>query len=455
MKNTGMIKILIVDDDTAHRLMLKATLLSDGYHVFEAENGEVAVQIVKEEFFDLIMLDLKMPKMGGIEALKHIKKISPGIPILIMTAYASVQTAVEALKLGAFDYLIKPLDLDEVKLTLIKTLDYHKLKTENRSLKKRLSIEFGFSKIIGNSKKMHELFEVLALAAPSDTTMLILGESGTGKELIANAIHQNSTRVNKPFIKVNCAALSDNLLESELFGHEKGAFTGAYARRLGRFEQAHGGTLFLDEIGDMSPITQTKILRVLQEGEFERVGGEKTIKIDVRIIAATNKNLEEEVKNNNFRLDLFYRLSVVPVYVPSLRDRKEDIPLLAEHFIQKYAEKNQQHIRKISPQVIDLFMRYSWPGNIRELENVIQRAVILCKEDTLIPDVLPTTFKNLTNTQSRDSVDSLVGLSIKEVEKELILRTLEQTNHNITRTAEILGITRRGLQYKLNELGIK
>ncbi len=455
MKNTGIIKILIVDDDTTHRLMLKATLLADRYHVFEAENGEVAVQMVKEEFFDLIMLDLKMPKMGGIEALKHIKKISPGIPILIMTAYASVQTAVEALKQGAFDYLIKPLDMDEVKLTLVKTLDYHKLKAENKSLKKRLSIEFGFSKIIGNSKKMHELFEVLALAAPSDTTILILGESGTGKELIANAIHQNSMRVNKPFIKVNCAALSDNLLESELFGHEKGAFTGAHARRLGRFEQAHGGTLFLDEIGDMSPITQTKILRVLQEGEFERVGGEKTIKVDVRIIAATNKNLEEEVKNNNFRLDLFYRLSVVPVYVPPLHDRKEDIPLLAEYFIQKYAEKNQQHIRKISPQVIDLFMRYSWPGNIRELENVIQRAVILCKEDTLLPEVLPATFKNLTDTQPHGSIDSLVGLSIKEVEKELILRTLEQTNHNITRTAEILGITRRGLQYKLNELGIK
>ncbi|HDL00880.1 MAG TPA: sigma-54-dependent Fis family transcriptional regulator, partial [candidate division Zixibacteria bacterium] len=257
------------------------------------------------------------------------------------------------------------------------------------------------------------------------------------------------------FIKVNCAALPDNLLESELFGHEKGAFTGAHARRLGRFEQAHGGTLFLDEIGDMSPITQTKILRVLQEGEFERVGGEKTIKVDVRIIAATNKNLEEEVKKNNFRLDLFYRLSVVPVNVPPLRDRKEDIPLLAEYFIKKYAEKNQQHIRKISPQVIDLFMRYSWPGNIRELENVIQRAVILCKEDTLMPEVLPAAFKNLTNIQSHNSVDSLVGLSIKEVEKELILRTLEQTNHNITRTAEILGITRRGLQYKLNELGIK
>jgi two-component system response regulator HydG len=302
---------------------------------------------------------------------------------------------------------------------------------------------------------MSELFEVLALAAPSDTTILILGESGVGKELIANAVHQNSLRDNKPFVKVNCAALPDNLLESELFGHEKGAFTGANSLRLGRFEQAHEGTLFLDEIGDMSLVTQAKILRVLQEGEFERVGGEKTIKVDVRIIAATNKDLEEEVKNNNFRNDLFYRLSVVPINIPPLRDRKEDIPLLAEHFIQKYAEKNQQHLRKISPQVIDLFMRYNWPGNIRELENVIQRAAILCKEDIIIPDVLPATFKNLPDERSNGSLDSMVGLSIKEVEKELIIKTLEQTNHNITRTAEILGITRRGLQYKLNELGIK
>ncbi|HFB61613.1 MAG TPA: sigma-54-dependent Fis family transcriptional regulator, partial [Bacteroidetes bacterium] len=266
--------------------------------------------------------------------------------------------------------------------------------------------------------------------------------------------HQNSSRADKPFIKVNCAALPENLLESELFGHEKGAFTGAHTRRLGRFEQAHGGTLFLDEIGDMSLLTQAKILRVLQEGEFERVGGEKTVKVDVRIIAATNKDLEEEVKNNNFRLDLFYRLSVVPVNVPPLRERKEDIPLLVEHFIQKYAEKNRQHIRKISPRVMDLFMRYAWPGNIRELENVIQRAVILCKEETLMPEVLPPAFNNLTGDAPQGNVEGLVGLSIKEVERELILRTLEQTRHNITRTAEILGITRRGLQYKLHELGL-
>ena len=454
MRNENKIKILVVDDDTTHRLMLKATLAAEGYGITEAGDGERAVEKIKQEFFDLVMLDLKMPKMGGLEALKRLKEINPEIPVLIMTAYASVQTAVDALKHGAFDYLIKPLDMEEVKLMLIKTLDYHKLKKENRSLKKRLSKTFGFSEIVGNSKKMHELFEVLSLAAPSDTTILILGESGTGKELIANAIHQNSSRADKPFIKVNCAALPENLLESELFGHEKGAFTGAHTRRLGRFEQAHGGTLFLDEIGDMSLLTQAKILRVLQEGEFERVGGEKTVKVDVRIIAATNKDLEEEVKNNNFRLDLFYRLSVVPVNVPPLRERKEDIPLLVEHFIQKYAEKNRQHIRKISPRVMDLFMRYAWPGNIRELENVIQRAVILCKEETLMPEVLPPAFNNLTGDAPQGNVEGLVGLSIKEVERELILRTLEQTRHNITRTAEILGITRRGLQYKLHELGL-
>ncbi len=455
MINKDIKKILIVDDDHTHRLMLKATLSSSGYHVLESEDGEPAVEMVKQEFFDLIMLDLKMQKMGGIEALEQIKKISPSIPILIMTAYASVQTAVDALKLGAFDYLIKPLDMDEVKHTLTKTLDYHKLKIENKSLKKRLSLEFDFSQIIGDSQKMHELFEILVMAAPSDTTILILGESGTGKELIANAIHQNSLRVDKPFIKVNCAALHENLLESELFGHEKGAFTGADTKRLGRFEQADGGTLFLDEIGDMSMVTQTKILRVLQEGEFERVGGEKTIRVDVRIIAATNKDLQEEVKKNNFRLDLFYRLSVIPINIPPLRDRKEDITLLAEHFMKKYAKKNQRLIRKIAPQVIDMFMRYSWPGNIRELENVMQRAAILCKENTINTDVLPLAFKSLTETQTQASVDSLVGLSIKEVEKKLILKTLEQTNHNITRTAEILGVTRRGLQYKLTEMGIK
>ena len=448
-------KILIVDDDASHRLMLKAFLTDAGYQVYEAGDGQEAIEMVNEQFFDLIMLDLKMKRVGGLEALQRIKEISPAIPVLIMTAYASVKTAVAGLKMGAFDYLVKPLDMDEVLIIVEKALNYNQLQVENKALKSRLNLQFDFSAIIGKSKKMREVFEVLAMAAPSDATILILGESGTGKELIANAIHQNSLRKDKPFIKVNCAALSENLLESELFGHEKGAFTGAMARRLGRFELAHGGTLFLDEIGDMSLATQAKILRVLQEGEFERLGGEKTIKTDVRLIAATNKNLEKEVEQGTFRKDLYFRLSVVPVYLPALRERKEDIPLLAEHFLKKYAEKNNRLIRGFTPQAMDLLMRYEWPGNVRELENVIERAVILSRNELILPETLPPNLRNSIKNAEDLTAESLVGRSIKEVEKELILKTLEQTGNNITRAAEILGLTRRGLQYKLKELGLR
>jgi len=449
-------KILIVDDDASHRLMLKATLSAEGYEIYEAADGEEAIKMVEEQFYDLIMLDLKMKKVDGIEALQRIKEISPAIPVLIMTAYASVKTAVQGLKLGAFDYMVKPLDMEEVKLNIEKALNYFQMKVENKVLKERLDLEFDFSSIIGKSKKMREVFEILTMAAPSDATILILGESGTGKELIANAIHQNSLRKDKPFIKVNCAALPEGLLESELFGHEKGAFTGAVSRRLGRFEQAHGGTLFLDEIGDMSLPTQAKILRVLQEGEFERMGGEKTIKVDVRIIAATNKDLEKEVEAGRFREDLYFRLSVVPVHLPPLRERKEDIPFLAEHFLKKYAEKNHRLLKGITPAAMDLLMRYHWPGNVRELENVIERAVIMSREEWITPEALPANLKKYQSAEEDESItEKLVGRSIKEVEKELILKTLEETGHNITRAAEILGITRRGLQYKLKEFGIK
>ncbi len=448
-------KILIVDDDAGHRLMLKATLSGEGYEIFEADDGDKAIRMVEEQFFDLIMLDLKMKKVDGIEALQRIKQISPAIPVLIMTAYASVKTAVEGLKLGAFDYMVKPLDMDEVKLTIEKTLNYQQMKIENKVLKERLDLEFDFSSIVGKSKKMRNVFEVLAMAAPSDATILILGESGTGKEIIANAIHQNSLRKDKAFIKVNCAALSENLLESELFGHEKGAFTGAVARRLGRFEQAHGGTLFLDEIGDMTLATQAKILRVLQEGEFERLGGEKTVQVDVRIIAATNKDLDAEVSADRFRKDLFFRLSVVPITLPPLRERKEDIPPLAEHFLIKYAEKNHRLLRGFAPAALDLLMRYDWPGNVRELENVIERAVIMSREKMITPEALPAGLKSLAQDRHDSLTDAFVGRSIKDVEKELIIKTLEQTGHNITHAAELLGLTRRGLQYKLKELGIK
>jgi two-component system, NtrC family, response regulator HydG len=448
-------RILIVDDDQSHRLMLKATLNEKNYAVFEVEDGADAIKLVEQEFYDLILLDLKMKNVDGITALKKIKNISPAIPVIIMTAFSSVHSAVEALKLGASDYLVKPLDMDVVCHTISKTLDYLHLVSENELLRERIGQDFDISSIVGKSKKMREVFEIIALSAPSDATILILGESGTGKELIANAIHQNSNRKDKPFIKVNCAALPENLLESELFGHEKGAFTGAVNRRQGRFELADGGTLFLDEIGDMTISTQAKILRVLQEGEFERVGGEKTIGVNVRVIAATNKDLELEVEDGNFRKDLFYRLSVVPIMVPPLRERKDDIPLLAEYFLKKYADKNNRLIRGFTPDTIDLLMRYGWSGNIRELENVIERAVIMASAEFITPDALPISLKTFVTDSDEQAAEVFAGRPIKEVEKELIIKTLGKTDNNITRAAELLGISRRTLHNKIKEYNIE
>ena len=448
-------KILIVDDDPSHRLMLKATLKKEGYEIYEADDGARAVRMVEDGFYDLIMMDLKMKQVGGIEALKRIKEISPVLPVLIMTAYASVRTAVDALKIGAFDYLTKPLDMDEVLRTISDTLDAYPLKVDEKLFKDPLPDRFDFSKIIGKSRKMREIFEILMLSAPSNATILILGESGTGKERIADAIHQNSLRSDKPFIKVNCAALSEHLLESELFGHERGAFTGATHRRLGRFELADGGTLFLDEIGDMSPSTQAKILRVLQEGEFERVGGEKTLQVDVRILVATNRDLEKDVQEGRFRRDLYFRLSVVPIHLPPLRERKEDIPLLAEHFLKLYAEKNRRLIKGFTPRAMDLMMRYEWGGNIRELENTVERAVIMSRDVFITPAELPMAIQALSREVEESNTGVQAGHSIKQVERELIIKTLEETSGNRTRAAEILGITRQTLQNKLREYGEK
>jgi two-component system response regulator HydG len=455
MKKIQQRRVLIVDDDDAHRMMLKASLSVDGYLIEEAIDGDEAIRKVEKVFYDMILLDLKMKNIHGIQALQQIKQISPAIPVLIMTAYASIQTAVEGLKLGAFDYLIKPLDMDQVREKIREAISVDHVYLAKDSLKENLQQEFDFSDIIGNSKKILDLFEILMMVAPSDSTTLILGESGTGKELIADAIQRNSLRSNKPFITLNCAALPENLLESELFGHEKGAFTGATMRRQGRFELADQGTIFLDEIGDMSFATQAKILRVLQEGEFERLGGDKTLHVDVRVIAATNKNLEEEVQNGKFRQDLYFRLGVVPIEIPSLRERKKDIPLLAEYFLKKSSQKNQRLIKGFTPEAIDVLSRYSWPGNVRELENVVERAVILTKQEMITPEALPPVFRQFSDQEQDSSLEELVGHSLKEVEKELILKTLKETGNNITHTAEILGITRRGLQYKLRELGIK
>jgi two-component system response regulator HydG len=409
---------------------------------------------VEKEAFDIILLDIRMTNMDGIEALSEIRKISPLVPVLIMTAYASVKTAVEALKAGAFDYMTKPLDIEEVKILIEKALEHYHLRTENLALKERLGDRFDFSRIIGRSGKMKTLLDTLAMVAPSDATVLIMGESGTGKEVVANAIHHNSPRAGQPFIKVSCAALPEALLESELFGHERGAFTGAVTRREGRFQLAHRGTIFLDEVGEMNPALQTKLLRVLQEKEFEPVGSARTIKVDIRVIAATNKDLTKEVREGRFREDLYYRLNVVPVTMPPLRERREDIPPLADHFLAVYREKNRKPLKGISGKALDLLVRYDWPGNIRELENCIERAVIMAKEEMITPVDFPPQIQKLSGEKETGGFAIPYGISLEAMERELIVKTLAETGGNRTRASEILGINRRTLQNKLKEYGI-
>ena len=434
--------------------MIEAVLAKEGYEIDQADNGQAAIDAIEKRFYDLVIMDIRMPRVGGIDALKEIKQISPAIPIIIMTAYASVGSAVDALKSGAYDYLTKPLDIEELKLLVAKALRHQQLEQENIFLKERLNDRFDFSNIIGRSPSMIRLFETVALVAPTEATVLIVGESGTGKELIANAIHQNSPRKDSPFIKVNCAALPETLLESELFGHEKGAFTGAIARKQGRFQLAHNSSIFLDEIAEMAPATQAKILRVLQEREFEPVGGTQTIKVNTRIIAATNKTLEEEIREGRFREDLYYRLNVVTVDVPPLRHRREDIPLLADFFLKPYAKKNRRVINGFTPRATDLLMRYDWPGNVRELENVIERAVIMARGEMITPLEFPIDLQNLDEDLKESRIDLTPGRSLKEVEKVVILRTLEEVEGNRTHAARILGISRRTLQLKLKEYGI-
>ena len=453
-EQTMKIKILVVDDDASHRTMLTAVLSAEGYQVKEADDGDTACRELEKNPFDLVLMDLRMKRMDGDAAQKKMAVISPGTPVVIMTAYGTVRSAVEALKAGAHDYLTKPIDVDELKILVTKTLHHRMLEEENLNLKERLDARFDFGDIIGRSPSMRELFETLALVAPSEATVLIQGESGTGKELVANAIHHNSLRKEYPFVKVNCAALPETLLENELFGHEKGAFTGATGPKKGRFQLADRGTLFLDEIVEMTPATQAKILRVLQEREFEPVGGTRTVHVDTRIISATNRNLEDEITAGRFREDLYYRLNVVMVKVPPLRNRAADIPLLADYFLEHYAKKNHRSLKGIRPRAMDLLLRHSWPGNVRELENVIERAVIMARGDMVGPEHLPNTLQDHdANEQVKEPVLAS-GRSLKEVEKEMILKTLEDMGGNRTRTAEMLGISRRTLQLKLKDYGI-
>ncbi|MCB2181297.1 MAG: sigma-54 dependent transcriptional regulator [Desulfobulbaceae bacterium] len=441
--------ILITDDDIAHRTMLKVNLLQDGFEILEASDGDEVLPILDRHAVDLILLDMKMERVDGLATLNLLSEKGYCVPVIVLTAFSSIESAVEAMRRGAFDYVSKPVDIEELKFTISKTIGFKNLQEENEQLKERLEEKFAFDNIIGQSKAMKEVFATLSLVAPSDATVLINGESGTGKELIANALHQNSLRKDAPFIKVNCAALHENLLESELFGHEKGAFTGANEQRKGRFELAHKGTLFLDEIGDMSLTTQAKILRVLQEGEIERLGGSKTIKVDVRLVAATHKKLQDMTQDGSFREDLFFRLSVVPIDLPPLRERLGDIPDLARHFLKHYVVKNRKDIKGMQPQVLSLLTRYEWPGNIRELENTMERAVILCQGEQITPGELPTHM--LPEDLREQPVIPSTGLTLKDVEREAIRATLEQTGGNKSQTAKLLGVARQTLLNKMKE----
>jgi two-component system response regulator HydG len=400
-------------------------------------------------------MDIRMIKMSGLEALGEIKAINPAIPIIIMTAYSSVETAVEALKKGAYDYLTKPLDFDDLRLTISRAMDHTRLKEENRQLRENLGKHFDRQNIIGRSPAMVKLLETVAQVAPSEATVLLAGESGTGKEMIAGAIHFNSPRKDAPFVKINCAAITETLLESELFGHEKGAFTGAHKRKEGRFYQAHGGSLFLDEISEMSLAMQVKLLRVLQERELIRVGGEEVIKIDVRVIAATNRDLLEEIERGKFREDLYYRLNVVTLNMPPLRDRREDIPLLAQHFLEIFSEKNRKQIKGFTPQSMDLLLKYNWPGNVRELMNAVERGVVLSRSEYLDEEELHLILGDNSSDMASGPTDFLhSNLPLEEVEKVSILSTLESTGGNKSEAARRLGITRKTLHKKLKKYGL-
>ena len=446
-------RILVVDDDTAHRTMLKALIGGWGYEVSEADDGSTAVAEVMKKSYDLVLMDVRMLKVSGTEALRDIKSFNPAIPVIIMTAYSSVESAVSAIKEGAYDYLTKPLDFDKLKLSLERAMEHIHLKEENRLLKENLGISFDRRNIIGRSPAMVKLLETVALVAPSEATVLITGESGTGKELIAGAIHFNSARKEGPFVKINCAAITDTLLESELFGHEKGSFTGAERRKEGRFIQANGGSILLDEISEMPLTMQVKLLRVLQEREITRVGGENAVKTDVRVITATNRDLKEMVASGTFREDLYYRLNVVSLNTPPLRDRREDIPLLAQNFLEIFAEKNRKKIKGLTPAAMDGIVKYGWPGNVRELMNAVERAVVLARSEYIDEDDLPDVKKHSEETAG-SAWPEMADMPLEEIEKITILKTLESLKGNKSETSRRLGITRRTLHKKLKKYGV-
>jgi DNA-binding NtrC family response regulator len=444
-------KLLFVDDEKHIREGLQKALNLDGYEVEVAADGKVALEKLEDEEIDLVITDLKMPQLSGEELMKDALRRYPYLPIIVLTGHGTIENAVEAMRNGAYDFITKPLNIDKLSLIVKRALENSSLKRQNRELLNQLRKKYSFENIIGKSTPMNKVFETVELVAPSRANVLIYGESGTGKEMIADAIHHNSPREDKPYIKVHCAALPESLLESELFGHERGAFTGAISRKRGRFELAHLGTLFLDEVGEIPSQIQVKLLRVIQEREFERVGGEQPLKVDVRIISATNKNLKEEVEQGNFREDLYYRLDVVSIYVPPLRERKDDIPLMTHKFIEEFSKENNKQIEGITNGALQALMSYKWPGNVRELRNVIESIVVLTKSNIITEADLPQ-YVMARDEQSHLKIPA--GASLAEAEKRMILFTLQNTGGNKTKASEILKIGRKTLHRKLNEYGI-
>jgi nitrogen regulation protein NR(I) len=458
-------QVLIVDDEPNLRKILSAQLTRDGYDALTAEDGEQGLHLLREHHIDLIITDLKMPKIDGMTLLKRALEIEPELPVVLITAHGTIDTAVEALKRGAFDFVTKPFDKDEVRQIVAKALKTRELRGTDAT-GATSGARFG---IIGTSQGIAELYSILERVADTPTTALITGESGTGKELVARALHEHSSRRDKPFIKVNCAAIPKELIESELFGYERGAFTGAVASKPGRFELANGGTLFLDEIGEIPIEMQVKLLRALQESEFERVGGIKTIRVDVRLVAATNRDLKKLIAAGSFREDLFYRLNVVPIRLPALRERTGDIPLLAEHFLAKFNERLRKKVEGLDPDATEVLAQYPWPGNIRELENVIERAVLFCDESKLHARDLPPDVRGIpvianVPLPEADLHAALAGegglkghvkVAMSRLEKELVSRALQQTSGNVTHAARLLKISRKGLQLKMKELGLR
>jgi len=444
--------ILIADDEKNIREGLAQALEMDGYKTFLAEDGEAAWKLFEEEVIDLVITDLKMPKLSGEELLHRITAEQPAVPVIILTGHGTIETAVKAMRDGAYDFLTKPINLDRLSLLVKRALSNRELVLQHRAMQEELEKKRGFSNIIGVSQEMRKIYEVVRQVAPTKASVLITGESGVGKELIADAIHNLSNRKDKPFIKVHCAALSESLLESELFGHEKGAFTGAISRKRGRFELAHMGTIFLDEIGEINQSVQIKILRVLQEKKFERVGGEETIEVDVRIISATNRDLKAEIAAGRFREDLYYRLNVVNIHIPPLRERKEDIPLLVAAFLKEFARENGKQIEGIDARARAALYNYTWPGNVRELRNCIESAVVLCKGQYITLEDLPPVLRSGAD---ENYVKISLGTPLEEAEREIIQANLSYFRGNKSKTAEVLGIGRKTLHRKLKEYGLE